>query len=76
MPRRRRDGDYAFLWGFDCPRCGRDTDVFVDDATDTYGWLCPRPDCRAVGFGFASRGAARRGLREYRDRHGSSGPGR
>ena len=76
MPGRRRDVDYTFLWGFDCPRCGGDTDVFADDATDTYGWVCPRTDCRAVGFGFESRRAARRGLREYHERHSTSGTGR
>lgn len=72
MTDRRRRTDYRFLWGFDCPRCGDDTDVFTDDATDTYGWVCPTDDCRAVGFGFESRGAARRGLREFREERRTS----
>lgn len=68
MTTRRRDVEFTFLWGFDCPRCGADTDVFADDESETYGWVCPKRDCRAVGFGFESRRAARIGLREFTER--------
>lgn len=65
MTARRRGVEYTFRWGFECPRCGGDTDVFADDESDTYGWVCRDRDCRAVGFGFGSRRAARVGLREF-----------
>ncbi|MDS0298991.1 hypothetical protein NDI76_09555 [Halogeometricum sp. S1BR25-6] len=67
MSKRPRGLGGAFLWGFACPRCGGDTDVFVDERSATYGWICPESDCTAVGFGFESRRAARVGLRAYLD---------
>jgi hypothetical protein len=59
---------YDFYRGYSCPRCDGDTDVFRDPGTGRFGWFCPKPDCRAVGFGFRSRRSARIGLREYRER--------
>lgn len=67
MSKRPRGIDRTFLWGFACPRCGGDTDVFVDAESETYGWICPEADCVSVGFGFESRRAARVGLRTYLD---------
>jgi len=64
---------YTFRRGYDCPRCESDTEVFTDDATDSFGWICPDDGCQAIGFGFRTRRAARIGLREYRERHVGGG---
>lgn len=55
-------------WGWDCPRCDRQTKVRRDPGSDTFRWVCPEETCPAVGFGFSSRRRARIGLREYRER--------
>ncbi|MFC5971498.1 hypothetical protein ACFPYI_09165 [Halomarina salina] len=62
---------YDFYRGYRCPRCDDDTDVFRDPETGTFGWVCPKSDCDAIGFGFQSRRRARIGLREYRERFGN-----
>lgn len=61
---------HSFIRGYACPQCDGDTDIFYDRRSGTCGWICPKDDCQAVGFGFRGRRSARIGLRKYRERFG------
>ena len=59
---------YSFSRGYKCPRCDGETEIFYDRGeTVRCGWVCPKDDCHAVGFGFRGRRSARIGLREFRE---------
>lgn len=59
---------YSSPRGYRCPRCDGDTKIFYDRSGGTCGWYCPKEDCDSIGFGFAGRWSARRGLKQYRER--------